>query len=161
MPRAALTSRTIDVCQVPARTNCHHAGMARTAKPIWIHPAGAAPVDTGTAATACAGCVPDEGDPACGDVLGGKPCAAPLLAGRTETLQSALRSLRQVAVHADGSLNIVELQLVKSLRIDDGEAELTVTFPLRCGSARQLAEGAFQALRRVLPDTDVFVRHAA
>ena len=42
-----------------------------------------------------------------------------------------------------------------------GEAELTVTFPAQCGSARVMAEGAFETLRRALPDTDVYVLHAA
>jgi metal-sulfur cluster biosynthetic enzyme len=66
----------------------------------------------------------------------------------------------QAVVDPDCGRSIVDLQLVKSLRIEGGEVELTVTFPLHCGPSRLLAESAFQALRRVLPDTDVYVRHA-
>jgi metal-sulfur cluster biosynthetic enzyme len=135
--------------------------MAPTAKPIWIHPADTGKPDSDTTTTVCSGCAPGENGPECGDVLGGSPCAAPRLSGPSDTLQRAMHSLKQVAVDADGGRNIVDLQLVKALRIDDGEAELTVSFPLRCGSARQLADGAFQALRHLLPDTDIYVRHAA
>ena len=38
---------------------------------------------------------------------------------------------------------------------------LQLTFPRSCGPTRRLAEDAFQALRRALPDTDVYVQLAA
>jgi metal-sulfur cluster biosynthetic enzyme len=69
-------------------------------------------------------------------------------------------SLRQVC-DPEGGRNLIELQLVQSLHVDRNEAELTVTFSRGCGSARLLAESAFQSLRGVLPDTDIYVRHAA
>jgi metal-sulfur cluster biosynthetic enzyme len=151
---------SLDLRQAGVMAKCDITGMAHSTTPFWIHPADAAPATAVSTTAACTGCAPDEGGQACHDVLGGLPCTAPRLAGPTDTLQRALHSLRQVAVGADGSRNIVDLQLVASLRIDEGEAELTVTFPLRCGNAMQVAESAFQALRHLLPDTDVYVRHA-
>lgn len=69
-------------------------------------------------------------------------------------------SLRQV-MDIERGLSLVDLQLVQALHVDDDEAELTVTFPRGCGSAQLLAEEAFQSLRDALPDTDIYVRHAA
>ncbi|MDP1534398.1 MAG: iron-sulfur cluster assembly protein, partial [Rubrivivax sp.] len=63
-------------------------------------------------------------------------------------------------VDSGAGRSIVDLQLVKSLRIEGGEAELTVSFAPHCGPAMALAEQAFQTLRRALPDTDIYVRHA-
>jgi hypothetical protein len=51
--------------------------------------------------------------------------------------------------------------LVRGLRLDDrsGEAELVLAVPAHCGGGR-LADVAFQTLRRLLPDTDIYVTHA-
>lgn len=119
-------------------------------KQIRIHPA--APV-------ACGGCVSTDAGPACRSAYG-VPCVAPALRGDDGQLRQALHSLRQV-VDPEQGRNLIELQLVQSLRIEAGEAELTLTFPRGCGAARLLAEGAFQMLRNTLPDTDIYVRHAA
>ena len=69
-------------------------------------------------------------------------------------------SLRTV-IDPQAGQSIVDLHLVKSLRIRDGEAVLTLTFPPDPGHGDLLAEDAFQALRRLLPNTDVYVKHAA
>ncbi|MBK1687171.1 iron-sulfur cluster assembly protein [Rubrivivax gelatinosus] len=103
----------------------------------------------------CGGCMASHGS--CGGGFG-RPCPAPELRGHPALVNCVLESLRGV-VAADGG-NIVDRQLVKALRIGDDEAELTVSFLPSCGMGRDLAEGAFQALRRALPDTDVYVRHA-
>ncbi|MBK1614131.1 hypothetical protein CKO44_11695 [Rubrivivax gelatinosus] len=103
----------------------------------------------------CGGCQPSHSG--CGGGFG-RPCTSPELRGQPELVRCVLDSLRGV-VDVDGG-NIVDRQLVKALRIDDGEAELTVSFAPSCGIGRDLAEGAFQTLRRVLPNTDVYVRHA-
>jgi metal-sulfur cluster biosynthetic enzyme len=71
-----------------------------------------------------------------------------------------LNSLREV-VDPERGVSIVDLRLVKSLRIEPGEAELTVTFRPQCSSSRVMAEGAFERLRRALPDTDIYVLHTA
>jgi metal-sulfur cluster biosynthetic enzyme len=108
------------------------------------------------AATACGGCVPSP--QGCGKALG-VPCAEPELRGEPLLLQRALAALRGVVEPEQGH-NLVDLQLVQALRIEGGEAELTLTYPRGCGAARLMAEAAFQALRGALPDTDIYVGHA-
>ncbi len=103
----------------------------------------------------CGGCMPSHAG--CGGGFG-RPCPAPELRGNPALVHGVLQSLRGV-VDADGG-NIVDRQLVKALHIGEDEAELTLAFPPSCGAGRDLAEGAFHALRRALPDTDVYVRHA-
>lgn len=124
--------------------------MGQTNTLLRIHP---------VAASACGGCVSSDQGPTCRTAYG-VPCAAPELQGDDDQLRNALLALRRV-IDPEQGRNLIELQLVKSLRIADGEAELTVTFPRGCGAARLMAEDAFQMLRRTLPDTDVYVRHAA
>jgi hypothetical protein len=52
-------------------------------------------------------------------------------------------------------------QLIRRLRVVPGEAELVLSFAPASAGERVAAENAFQALRRTLPDTDVYVAHAA
>jgi hypothetical protein len=125
--------------------------MAHESAPIPIQPAAANAVD-------CNGCPTSAGAPSCRAIVG-DTCPDPLLIGRADLLRRAMDSLRGV-VDGTGGGNLVERQLVKSLRIESGEVELTLTFAPLCGSARELTEGAFETLRRSLPDTDVYVRHA-
>ena len=120
---------------------------------LWLQPAV-------QASGGCGHCEPTEHGPACQGHLGGQPCMDPEFRGIESSLRRVIESLRAV-VDPDAGDNILDLHLVKSLRIEDGEAELTVTFPRGCGSASQIAEDAFQAMRRLLPDTDIYVRHAA
>lgn len=120
--------------------------------PMWIQQE--APADG-----ACGGCADAQRDRLCPASALGQPCAAPALQGAPEQIRLVMASLAKV-IDADAGRSIVELQLVKALRIEAGEAELTVTFSPRCGNAKHLAEDAFQTLRRVLPDTDIYVRHA-
>jgi len=126
--------------------------MTPTHHAFWLQPAVAEHAGCGSCDATAAG-------PACRTPLVGPTCATPRLDGAAEPLQRAIDALAAV-VDPDAGRSIVELQWVQALRIEGGEAELTLTFPLRCGSARLLADGAFQALRHVLPDTDIYVRHA-
>lgn len=82
----------------------------------------------------------------------------PALAGPAETLQRVLRGLQGV-VDREG-VNLVERHWIRSLRVQDGEADLTLTLSPRSGEARELMERSFGVLRRLLPDTDVYVHHA-
>ena len=107
----------------------------------------------------CGGCEPGSAPAHCHAGLG-EPCATPRLTGRSDLLGRAMESLRRV-LDPERGRSLVDLQLVQALHVDDDEAELTVTFPRGCGSARLLAEEAFQSLRDALPDTDISVRHAA
>lgn len=87
-------------------------------------------------------------------------CETPQLQGPDEQLQRALRCLDDVRDPGSGS-GLVAGRLIKSLRIDDNEAELELSFPVHCGSAMDLADEAFHALRVVLQDTDIYVRHSS
>jgi metal-sulfur cluster biosynthetic enzyme len=134
----------------------HHARMALADTTIRIHPAEAA-----AAPAPCGGCVGADSGAAgttCRAVYG-QPCLAPALRGDTRQLAQALQALRQV-VDVESGGNLVDLHLVQSLHIEDGEADLRLTFPRSCGPSRLMAEEAFQVLRRLLPDTDVYVRLA-
>lgn len=112
----------------------------------------------GEAAADCGACEASPVGPACRGQAFGEPCLNPLLEGEPGTLQRVLAALDAEA--ADDAGGIVARHCVKSLRIADGEAVLTVTFPPNCGSGKVLAESAFATLRRLLPDTDVYVLHA-
>lgn len=139
---------------------------------IWLKPGGGRPGDSldmdqadthirihPVAASACGGCVGSAQGPTCRSAFGA-PCVAPQLSGDATLLHQAVDALRGVTNPEDGR-NLIELQLLHALRIEDGEAELTVTFPRGCGAARLMAEDAFRVLRRALPDTDIYVGHAA
>ncbi len=84
--------------------------------------------------------------------------AQPSLAGPAETVQRVLRGLRSVADGEGG--NLVDRHWIRSLRVQDGEADLTLTLSMHNCHGRELAERSFDVLRRLLPDTDVFVHHA-
>ncbi len=132
--------------------------MGVSDRTVWIHVAEAGlPSPAGTPrAGGCGDCVSTHAGPVC---LGsfGAPCDEPRLEGDTRALARALQVLREVA---DAEGNLVDTHRFSALRIDDGEAELTLTFPRSCSPSRLLADDAFQVLRRALPDTDVYVRLA-
>lgn len=109
----------------------------------------------------CGGCLSSDGGPQCRAHVTGEPCAHPHLTGQSALIRQVLEALNRQVVDPDAGLGIVDLQWVQGLRIEDGEAELTLSFAPVCGPAKELSETAFQTLRRLLPDTDVYVRHAA
>lgn len=86
-------------------------------------------------------------------------CPQPLLRGPQAPMARALKALGQV-LDANSGQNLLAAQLVSSLVLDDSSAELTLTVSSHCGGGRALAESSFQALRGVLPDTDIYVMHA-
>lgn len=85
-------------------------------------------------------------------------CDDPLLEGEPRRVEHVLRALRRVAVAGD---NLVDAHLIRRLRVAPDEAELVLSFAPASASERAAAEDAFQALRRTLPDTDVYIAHAA
>jgi hypothetical protein len=130
--------------------------MSSEMHPAHAHiPIHAAPA---TSAEACGGCDAEARTQPCHGGWG-EPCFEPRLSGRSDLLRRAMDSLGQV-LDPERGRSLVDLHLVQSLHIDDGEAELTVTFPRGCGNTRVLAEEAFQSLRSALPDTDIYVLHA-
>ncbi len=120
---------------------------------IPIHPVAMLP--TG----GCAGCVPSSQGPVCRSLALGEPCLAPSLQGQAELLREVMVALNAVVEPTSGR-GIVELHLVKALRIENGEAELVLSFQPGCGGGREMADDAFHTLRRLLPDTDIYVKHA-
>jgi hypothetical protein len=99
--------------------------------------------------------VPSATGPACRSSVTGEACLKPELDGERATLERVMSALNAEVTVDDAGL--VDHHWVKGLRIADGEAELRLTFPFSCGSGKQLAEDAFATMRRLLPDTDVYV----
>lgn len=126
--------------------------MGRALSTVWLQ--AAAPSGAGAAA-GCAGCLPSAQGPACRASLTGEPCLKPELAGDRPTLERVMSALNAEVVLDDAG--VVDRHWVQGLRIEGGEAELRLTVPFSCGSGKQLAEDAFATLRRLLPDTDVYV----
>lgn len=87
--------------------------------------------------------------------------AAPelLLSGPVDALLRTLDALRRVQDPAFGE-NIVDLGLIESLRLSDGEAELRlVSAGASCPLSDLTADDAFRAMQRSLPDTDIYLTH--
>lgn len=83
------------------------------------------------------------------------------LLGTHIDLQRVLQTLRGVVDPGVGE-NIVELGLIESLRVTDDAAVLTlVSTNADCPLSDLIAEDAFRALQRALPERDLFVRHDA
>jgi metal-sulfur cluster biosynthetic enzyme len=109
----------------------------------------------------CGGCMNHDSGPRCKAQVTGEACAHPEFAGQMDQVALVLQALDRDVRDPHSGCGIVGLQWVRSLRIDGDEAELTLNFAPTCGAAQDMAEAAFQTLRRALPDTDVYVRHAA
>lgn len=122
--------------------------MGRSATVIPIQPA--------QASRGCAACLQASSGPVCRSALG-EPCGAPTLHGPEAELERVLQALQQsLGLPVDGEHN----RVVRALTLGDGEAELQLAVNPRCGGA-ELADTAFQTLRRLLPDTDIYVTHRA
>jgi len=78
---------------------------------------------------------------------------APMLSGSPAHVQHLLHCVESALAEAGAA----SPNLVSALRVNDDEAELDLAVAPRCGGAI-LADAAFQALRRELPDTDIYVR---
>lgn len=82
------------------------------------------------------------------------PWVAPQLSGPADELVRLLAALAHQPGFEAGTTG-----LVRALRVQPGEVELQLTMGRHCGGA-ELADTAFQALRGLLPDTDIYVMHA-
>lgn len=105
-----------------------------------------------TQTVGCSACVAAVATEARGVGADGRP-PAPLLTGSPEHLRQLLNCVEEALSEAGA----ISDNLVTALRVDDDEAELELAVAPRCGGAI-LADAAFQALRRELPDTDIYVR---
>lgn len=119
-----------------------------------LHTIPILPADPACApAGGCGGCVHGAGSgPVCREALG-EPCAAPTLTGPADALARLLAALTPVLGAPDSG------GLVRALTVLDGEVELQLALRADCGGAA-LADSAFQVLRGMLPDTDIYVRTA-
>jgi hypothetical protein len=115
---------------------------------IPIQPAASACAPAG-GSRGCGGCVQGASSgPVCRSALG-EPCVAPALSGPADALARLRHALAPV-------LGALESGLVRALHVADGEVELQLALRADCGGAA-LADSAFQVLRSMLPDTDIYV----
>lgn len=121
---------------------------AMNARQIPIHPV--------SGRSGCTGCASSGDGPVCRSTLG-EACQAPVLSGPDTELQRLLHGLGQRLGFAPDS---PEQGGVRALRLGDGEAELHLALPPGCQSLER-AEAAFDTLRRLLPDTDIYVSRVA
>jgi hypothetical protein len=130
-----------------ARQAAHDSAMPENTIPIRVLDAAAA--------KGCGACMHTSVGPVCRTEYG-HACASPDLHGPEEEVQRVMRALSEaLAANGDDAT-----QLVHSLTIADGEASLKLAVAPHCAGA-QLVDLAFQTLRGLLPDTDIYVSHAA
>jgi metal-sulfur cluster biosynthetic enzyme len=81
------------------------------------------------------------------------------MTGHPTELMRVMLALRAV-IDPEVEENIVDLGLIERLELEPGRAELVlVTMSATCPMSDLIAEEAFRAMQRALPDTDLFVRH--
>ena len=85
--------------------------------------------------------------------------AAPFLSGQPEQLQQVLAALEQAVEKGVGHA-MPAARWLRELRLGAGEAFVAVA-PGLGRDGHESAEIAFQTLRRLLPDTDIYVGAAA
>ena len=124
--------------------------MGYAARTIAIHRATAQP--------GCGACLHDIGTPACRATLG-EDCAAPRLQGSPPDLRRVMSALGPTLGFAADAVD-AGAGVVVSLSVQPGEVDLCLAAGLHCGGAA-LADAAFQTLRGLLPDTDIYVNSAA
>jgi hypothetical protein len=111
------------------------------------------PIQNATPVPGCGGCLHSAGSgPMCRAALG-EACESPRLSGPADELARLLKALTPVlgALESSG--------LVRALVVQPGEVELQLSVHADCGGAA-LADAAFQTLRGLLPDTDIYVTPA-
>lgn len=124
--------------------------MRHAARTIAIHIAAAQP--------GCGACLHDSGTPVCRATLG-QACAAPRLQGSPQDLRRLMSALGPTLGFAADAAD-AGAGVVVSLSVLPGEVDLRLAAGRHCGGAA-LADAAFQTLRGLLPDTDIFVNSAA
>ena len=105
----------------------------------------------------CGACLPSPSGPQCratADVAG----EPPQLIGPSDELARLMAALAPRLGLAAGA-GLSTAGLVRSLQVLPGEVTLQLAVGRHCGG-QALAEAAFETLRGLLPDTDIYVTHA-
>lgn len=124
-----------------------------------VIPIACAAPETGSGSTGgCSACLSSAAGPVCRSTL--NPGSQP------QRFDGPPELVRHLVAELDAALAVqrpddpdATTSLVHSLSVVDGEAELTLAVASRCAGAH-LVDVAFQALRRLLPDTDIYVTSA-
>lgn len=107
-----------------------------------------------SAAAGCGHCGHGTAAAACGSPAG-LACDQTELAGPSDQLARVLGVLgRRLGFEPEAP----ERAGVRALRITPDEVELQLAWPARCGGTA-FAEAAFDTLRGLLPNTDIYVTH--
>lgn len=122
--------------------------MGRTST-ISIRPVGAAP-------GGCGHCPSSAGSHGCVTSPPGVPCDATETSGPADQVARVMGAL---GLRLGFAPEAPEQAGVRALRITPGEVELELAWPAHCGGI-EFAETAFDTLRGLLPDTDIYVTHA-
>lgn len=114
------------------------------------------PIQSNTPHAGCHACVQSDAGPAC-QAVNPEPAMPPRLSGPTEELQRLMAALapRLGFAETPGA----GAGLVRALAVMPGEVTLELAVGRACGG-QGLIDAAFQTLRRLLPDTDIYVTHA-
>jgi hypothetical protein len=102
----------------------------------------------------CDACHQGSMGPDCQFTLGPRS-GPPDLKGPDGEVQAVLQALSQ----ALGRGQLDGVHWVQAVTVQAGEVEVVLTADSRCAGA-ELADNAFQALKRLLDDTDIYVRLA-
>ena len=147
---AGLTNIKLSWVKLLSATGGTIPAMGHALHTIAIHPSEPAAVSGG-----CGHCqhAQPEG-PTCQALLG-QDCPPPQLRGPQAELQRLLAALGPALGFEDG----VGQGVVRALMVQPGEVDLQLAIGRHCGGAA-LADAAFQTLRGLLPDTDIYVTTA-
>ena len=109
-----------------------------------------------TAPAGCGHCQHAAGSADCMSTPPGGPCTATQLSGPADQVARVMGALgRRLGFAPEAP----EQAGVRALRITPDEVELELAWPAHCGGI-EFAETAFDTLRGLLPDTDIYVTHA-
>jgi hypothetical protein len=106
----------------------------------------------------CGACLSSAAGPVCRSTLR-LDAPAPRFEGPPELVSQLVAELDAALAVQRPDDPEATTSLVHSLSVAHGEAELTLAVASRCAGAH-LVDVAFQALRRLLPDTDIYVNSA-
>lgn len=103
----------------------------------------------------CGACTQGSEGPVCQFTLPAGDASGPVFEGPDAEVQRLMAALASCLAH-DG---LPAARLVRSLHVRPGEVELTLNIGRKCQGAA-MADDAFQVLKGMLPETDIYVLHA-